>query len=88
MILLQPTVIYCALNAVNQSDMELSIDHFATACKNFGLTISTKKTEVMYQPVPGTPYTEPVITVNGQKLTPAEKNCLPGKYTLEESTFR
>ena len=62
----------CALNAANQSDMQLSMDQFATACKNFGLTISTKKTEVMYQPAPGTPYTEPVITVNGQKLAPAE----------------
>ena len=50
--------------------MQSSMDQFAIACNNFGLTISTKKTEVMYQPDPGTPYTDPVITVNKQKLTP------------------
>ena len=55
----------CALNSANQSDMQQSMDQFATGCNNFGLTISTKKTEVMYQPAPGTPYTEPVITTNG-----------------------
>ena len=33
----------CALNAANQSDMQRSMDLFATACNNFGLTISTKK---------------------------------------------
>ena len=46
---------------------------FATACDNFGLTISIKKTEVMYQPAPKAPYKEPVITVNGEKLTVAKK---------------
>ena len=35
-------------------------------CDNFGLTISTKKTEVMYQPAPGKPYQESHITVKGQ----------------------
>ena len=63
----------CALNAANQFDMQRSMDLFATACNNFGLTVSTKKTEVMYQPAPGTPYTDPVITANGQKLASAEK---------------
>ena len=37
-------------------------------CDNFGLTISTKKTEVMYQPAPGKPYQESHITVKGQNL--------------------
>ncbi|KAK3757653.1 hypothetical protein RRG08_000165 [Elysia crispata] len=30
------------------------------ACDNFGFTISTKKTEVMYQPAPGKPYQDPL----------------------------
>ncbi len=33
-----------------------SADKFSVACDNFGLTISTKKTEVMHQPTPVKPY--------------------------------
>ena len=76
----------CALNAANQFDMQRSMDLFATACNNFGLTISTKKTEVMYQPAPGTPYTDPVITANGQKLASAEKFVYLGS-TLSKSAL-
>ena len=60
----------CALNDANQFDMQRSKDQFATACNNF---VNTKKTEVMYQPAPSTPYTEPVITANVQKVAPTEK---------------
>lgn len=42
----------CALNACSESDMQRSMKLFATACTNFGLTISTKKTEVLHQPAP------------------------------------
>ena len=63
----------CALNARTQSDMQRSVNSFAKACDDFGLTISTKKTEVMYQPAPATPYTEPSITVNSENLTVADK---------------
>ena len=63
----------CALNASNQTEMQLSMDNLATACTDFGLTISTKKTEVMYQPAPGALYTEPLISVNGEHLKAAEK---------------
>ena len=42
-------------------------------CDNFQLTISTKKTEVVHQPAPGKPYSEPTITVNGQKLQVVDK---------------
>ena len=41
------------LKAASEADMQHSIDKFAEACNNFGLTISTKKTEVMHQPAPG-----------------------------------
>ena len=59
----------CALNASRESDMQESMDLFAKACDNFGLTISTKKIEVMHQPAPAAPYTEPNITINSQRLT-------------------
>lgn len=63
----------CALNATTEADMQHSVDLFSDACNNFGLTISTKKTEVMHQPAPGKPYVEPNITINGQRLNSADK---------------
>ena len=74
----------CALNTGTQSNMQESMNRFAKACDDFGLTISIKKTEVMYQPAPNAPYSEPVITVNGEKLTVTEKFIYLGS-TLSRS---
>ena len=63
----------CALNASTESDMQESMDLFAKACDDFGLTISTKKTEVMHQPAPGTP---------GQRLAVADKFIYLGSILL------
>ena len=63
----------CALNAATEADMQRSVDKFSEACNNFGLTISTKKTEVLHQPAPGKPYVEPNITINGQRLNVVAK---------------
>ena len=63
----------CALCTTSQSDMQHAVDLFARACDDFGLTISIKKTEVMYQPPPGEPYVEPHITIHGQKLVATAK---------------
>ena len=54
------------------------------ACDDFGLTISIKKTEVLHQPAPATPYVEPNITVNGQKLAVTDKFVYLGS-TLSRS---
>ena len=43
----------CALLAHDESSMQDCVDRFSNACENFGLTISTAKTEVLFQPVPG-----------------------------------
>ena len=53
--------------------MQGAVDRMSKACDNFQLTISTKKTEVVHQPAPGKPYSEPTITVNGQKLQVVDK---------------
>ena len=45
----------------------------SNACNNFQLTISTNKTKVGHHPAPGKPYSEPTITVNGQKLHVLDK---------------
>ena len=63
----------CALNATSLKGMQDSIYLFSFACDAFILTVSTVKTLVMYQPVSGVPYTEPVITVTGQKLNTVNK---------------
>lgn len=76
----------CALNAGNEADMQHSVNLFSTACDNFGLTISTKKTEVMYQPAPGKPYKEPTVTVNGEQLTAVDRFTYLGS-TLSRTTL-
>ena len=53
--------------------MQQSMEKFSSACNAFGLTISTKKTEVMYQPAPSKDYTKPTITVNGEALKTVNK---------------
>ena len=52
---------------------------WSKACDNFQLTISTKKTEIVHQPAPGKPYSEPTITVNGQKLQAVDKFTYLGR---------
>ena len=63
----------CALNAGTEPDLQRSVDQFSKACDDFGLMISIKKTEVLHQPAPATPYVEPNVTVNGQKLAVTDK---------------
>uniref|UniRef100_A0A8C7WPE7 Reverse transcriptase domain-containing protein n=1 Tax=Oryzias sinensis TaxID=183150 RepID=A0A8C7WPE7_9TELE len=75
----------CALNAINEQDMQQEMDAFSSACDNFGLTINIKKTEVMYQPAPGKPYQEPNITVKGQRLQDVENFTYLGS-TLSRNT--
>ena len=54
---------------------------FSFACDACGLTISTKKTEVMHQLAPQEEYTEPSIVVNGETLKAV------GRFTYLGSTL-
>ena len=56
------------LNVLSKADMQRCVDMFSRACTHFGITVSTKKTEVLHQPAPGKLYVEPKITGNGQRL--------------------
>ena len=49
------------------------VDQVVDSCDSYDLTISNKKTKVVYQPTPGKPYREPTITVKGQRLQVVDK---------------
>ena len=70
----------CALNARTEK-MQRKMDCFSQACDNFGLTSSTKRTDVMYQPAPGKPYQEPCITVRGHNLQAVDNFTYFGLHT-------
>ena len=76
----------CTLNTASEAEMQYSTDKFCDACRNFGLTISTKKTEVMHQPIPGKPYIEPNISINGQRLNLVDNFTYLGS-TLSHTVF-
>ena len=49
------------------------MNQVSDSCDNYNLTISIKKTELVYQPAPGKPYKEPTITVKGQGFKVVDK---------------
>ena len=64
----------------------MAVDRMPKACDNFQLTISTKKTEVVHQSAPGKPFSEPTITVNGQKRQVVDKFTYLGS-TLSRAVY-
>ena len=62
-----------AKGAPTEEKMQKGVDQVSGSCDNYDLTISIKKTEVVYQPAPGKPYKEPTITVKGQRLQVLDK---------------
>ena len=62
-----------AKGAPTEEKMQKGVDQVSDSCDSYYLTISIKKTEVVYQPAPGKPYKEPTITVKGQRLQVVDK---------------
>ena len=58
----------CALAALSQEALQRLCDCFAKAATRFGLTISIKKTEALFQPAPGNMYAAPAVTIEGKLL--------------------
>ena len=58
----------CALVASTESALQRITNRFATAALNFGLTISLSKTEVLFQPPPAQPHSDPSINIYGGRI--------------------
>ena len=63
----------CALLTYTVDDIQAITNAFARSARRFGLTISLKKTEVIYQPKPGADYTAPTITIDNNPLNVVDK---------------
>ena len=62
--------------AYTEEDLESILDDFAKTATRYGLTISIKKTEVMFQPKPGHPPLDPVIKIgDDEQLNVVQKFC-------------
>ena len=62
-----------AKGAPTEEKMQKGVGQVSDSCDNYDLTISIKKTPIVYQPTHGKPYKEPTITVKGQRLQMVDK---------------
>ena len=63
----------CALLSHTVDEIQAITNAFARSARRFGLTISLKKTEAIYQPRPGADYTAPTITIDNNPLNVVDK---------------
>lgn len=56
------------IEAHTEEDMQNIMNLFANTCKSFGLTISLRKTKVIFTPPPGQLHREPKILVDSRRL--------------------
>ena len=77
----------CALAACSQEALQCLCDCFATAARRFGLTISIKKTEALYQPALGNMYEPPVITIEGKLLNAVDNFKYLGSIISNDASF-
>ena len=71
---------YCALLAHTEEALQHIVNRSSGAAKNFGLTISLKKTEVLYQPPPRVAYSPPHINIDGTNLNAVEHSTYLGRH--------
>ena len=78
----------CALVSHSIVELQAIVDSFSKACKSFGLTISVKKTEIVYQSPPNTPEDCPCsITVDGKPLKVPKNFCYLGSTINNKATL-
>ncbi|KAG7471418.1 hypothetical protein JOB18_046627 [Solea senegalensis] len=80
--------LFCTLNAASEQKMQSLTDRFSGSCDNFGLTNSTKKTKVMFQPCPGKPYKEPMYHCTWPSLEHGGQFHIPRQHLVTSDTSR
>ena len=77
----------CALAAHTIQEAQHLLDLFVAATCRFGLSISLKKTEIMFQPQPHSSYLPPAATVNSVQVPVAEMFCYLGSRVTCKNTL-
>ena len=67
-----------AKGAPTEEKMQQGVDQVFDSCDSYDLTMSIKKTVVVYQPAPEKLYKETTITVKGQQLQVVDKSTYLG----------
>ena len=62
-----------AKGAPTEDKMQKGVDKVSDSCDTYDITMSIKKTEVVYQPASAKPYKDPTITVKDQRLQVIDK---------------
>ena len=63
------------------------VNRFSDAAKNFGLNVSLKKTEVLYQPPPREAYGPPHTSIDGTSLKAVEHFTYLGSVISNDATI-
>ena len=73
--------------AHSEEDMQSIMNFFSVAYSQFGLTISLKKTKVMYTAPPAQPYSEPNIFVQGARLETVDTSVYHGSSIARDGSL-
>ena len=76
----------CALLVHTEKALQNIVNRFSDAAKNFGLTISLKKTEVLYQHPPRVAHSPPHISIGGTSLNAVEHFTYLGSVISSDAT--
>ena len=77
----------CALAACTLEALQGLCNRFVAASRRFGLTISIKKTEALYQPAPGNIYVAPVITIGDKQLNAVDNFKYLGSIVSSDASM-
>ena len=77
----------CALVTHSLEDLQEITSHFASAAKDFRLTIGLKKTEVLYQLAPGSSYVDTSVLIDDTHLNPVTKFCYLGSIMSSSASL-